>query len=393
MTLNKIYEPGEDSYLLQKYVDQYSKVDSVLDMGTGTGIQGLTASKYATNVLSVDVNPEAVKQTKTLIEIEKKKNIKILESDLFSKIPKQKFDLIIFNPPYLPKHKHVDNIALVSGKRGVDTTLKFMDNVNEYLTTNGKILLITSSLASQSLLDESIKTNLLEKKELEKIHVFFEDIILYELTKNELLKKIENMNIANSRVFAHGKRGLIIKAKKDKTVISIKTKKPGSKAFGNLEIEANTIQKLNKYNIGPKLISYENDMLIYEFVNGYFIEEYIKNNSKSNINIVIDKLFDQIFQMDKLGINKFEMHHPIKHILIENNNPVQIDFERARHTDQPKNVTQFCDFLISKDMTKLLANKKIKFDSDELINAAKDYKKDYNKKKLKKIKEIIFSSS
>ena len=133
MTLNKIYEPGEDSYLLQKYVDQYSKVDSVLDMGTGTGIQGLTASKYATNVLSVDVNPEAVKQTKTLIEIEKKKNIKILESDLFSKIPKQKFDLIIFNPPYLPKHKHVDNIALVSGKRGVDTTLKFMDNVNEYL--------------------------------------------------------------------------------------------------------------------------------------------------------------------------------------------------------------------------------------------------------------------
>ena len=180
MTLNKIYEPGEDSYLLQKYVDQYSKVDSVLDMGTGTGIQGLTASKYATNVLSVDVNPEAVKQTKTLIEIEKKKNIKILESDLFSKIPKQKFDLIIFNPPYLPKHKHVDNIALVSGKRGVDTTLKFMDNVNEYLTTNGKILLITSSLASQSLLDESIKTNLLEKKELEKIHVFFEDIILYE---------------------------------------------------------------------------------------------------------------------------------------------------------------------------------------------------------------------
>ncbi|MBT4857903.1 hypothetical protein HON49_01910 [archaeon] len=87
------------------------------------------------------------------------------------------------------------------------------------------------------------------------------------------------------------------------------------------------------------------------------------------------------------------MHHPVKHILIENKNPVQIDFERARHTDQPKNVTQFCDFLISKDMTKLLANKKIKFDSDELINAAKEYKKNYNKKKLKKIKEIIFSSS
>lgn len=387
-----IYEPGEDSYLLQKYVDQYSKVDSVLDMGTGTGIQGLTAAKYANQVISVDINPNAVKQAITLAQIEKSKNIKFIESDLFEKIPKQKFDLIAFNPPYLPKHKHVDDIALVSGKRGVDTTLKFLDSVNEYLATNGKILLITSSLASQSLLNQSIKTNLLQKKELEKIHVFFEDILLLELSKNDLLKKIEGMNIKDSRIFAHGKRGVIIKAKKNNKEISIKTKKPGSNAFGNLDIEANTIKKLNEYNIGPKLISYVDDMLMYEFVNGVFIEEFITINSKTKIKKVVEKIFDQLYQMDSLGINKFEMHHPIKHILIVNDNPVLIDFERARHTDQPKNVTQFCDFLISKDMAKLLQTKNIKFDSNELINAAKDYKKDYSKIKIKKIKEIIISS-
>ena len=34
-----IYEPREDSYLIQKYLENYAKVDLVLDMGTGSGIQ------------------------------------------------------------------------------------------------------------------------------------------------------------------------------------------------------------------------------------------------------------------------------------------------------------------------------------------------------------------
>ncbi|MEK6917169.1 MAG: 50S ribosomal protein L11 methyltransferase, partial [Nanoarchaeota archaeon] len=77
-----IYEPREDSYLLQKYVEMYSK-GSVLDMGTGSGIQAITASKKAKEVVAVDINPEAVKQTKLALEIEKIKNVKVLQSDLF----------------------------------------------------------------------------------------------------------------------------------------------------------------------------------------------------------------------------------------------------------------------------------------------------------------------
>ena len=40
-----VYEPREDSYLLQKYVEKYCKVDLVLDIGTGSGIQAITAAK------------------------------------------------------------------------------------------------------------------------------------------------------------------------------------------------------------------------------------------------------------------------------------------------------------------------------------------------------------
>ena len=92
--------------------------------------------------------------------------------------------------------------------------------------------------------------------------------------------------------------------------------------------------------------------------------------------------------MDELGINKFEMHHPLKHIIIEKNTPVLIDFERCRHTDDPKNVSQFCDFLISKTFNELLATKDILIKKENMIELAKNYKKNRNKKSF----ELILSS-
>ena len=54
-----IYEPREDSFLLQKYVKKYSK-GRVLDMGTGSGIQALTALEKTKCVVAVDINEETL---------------------------------------------------------------------------------------------------------------------------------------------------------------------------------------------------------------------------------------------------------------------------------------------------------------------------------------------
>ena len=88
-----IYAAREDSFLLAKYVNKFSK-GKVLDLGTGSGIQAEAALKHTKNVLAVDINKEAVNYVK-------KKGIKAKVGNLFSEIDK-KFDLIIFNPPYLP---------------------------------------------------------------------------------------------------------------------------------------------------------------------------------------------------------------------------------------------------------------------------------------------------
>jgi methylase of polypeptide subunit release factors len=84
-----IYQPAEDSFLLEKYVKKFSKNKSVLDVGSGCGIQAKAAIlSGAKSVLAIDINPESV-------DYIKKAGIHTIKSNLFSKV-KGKFDLIIF---------------------------------------------------------------------------------------------------------------------------------------------------------------------------------------------------------------------------------------------------------------------------------------------------------
>ena len=137
-----IYEAAEDSYLLEKFVRKYSKNKKVLDVGTGSAILALSAIKSgAFKVTTSDINEEAVKNAKKL-------GINAIHSNLFSNI-KDKFDLIVFNPPYLPYDKREDlesSISTTGGFKGNEKIIKFLKDVKAHLNPNGFVLLLISSL-------------------------------------------------------------------------------------------------------------------------------------------------------------------------------------------------------------------------------------------------------
>jgi release factor glutamine methyltransferase len=174
-----IYQPEQDSYLLEKEIKQYIKdLDNknikVLDMGSGSGIQAKACIKSGIKqVLAVDINPLAIKHLK-------KQKLRTQESNLFSKI-KGKFDLIIFNAPYLPEHENEKGWDTTAGKKGYEIITKFLKQSTKHLNKQGTILLLFSNLSKPNIIKKhATQLKYKYKKLSEKGMGFFEKLYVYE---------------------------------------------------------------------------------------------------------------------------------------------------------------------------------------------------------------------
>ena len=177
------------------------------------------------------------------------------------------------------------------------------------------------------------------------------------------------MKIENLKFFAKGKRSKVYFG-------FLKKKKVAVKISYRAGIESRWLRLLNKKNIGPRLIKSGKDKLIYEFVDGKRIGDCLKNK---NIKTIIKKVLKQCRILDKLKINKKELVNPYKHILVDKNKVVMIDFERCHKVEKGKNVTQFCEYLMR---NKIIERKK-------LIPLLKKYKEKHDEKTFKKILKVI----
>lgn len=140
-----VYAPQEDSYLFVELVSHYCKNGmKLLDMGCGSGVIGISAALKGCDVTSVDLNPSALELTKKNAEANKVA-VKTVFSDLFSNVDGL-FDLIVFNPPYLPTGD-ANSRQWVGGLKGNELTLKFFRQAKAHLEPNGFMLVMISSLS------------------------------------------------------------------------------------------------------------------------------------------------------------------------------------------------------------------------------------------------------
>lgn len=193
------------------------------------------------------------------------------------------------------------------------------------------------------------------------------------------------------QIYKKGKRGLVYFSRYRNKRIIIKIKNPESRAENRIENEFRFLKIMNKKNIGPNVLFFKNGKLGMEFVDGiYFLDFIEKENNKNIILKMIKTLYDQLYQLDKLKINKEEMSHPHKHIIVtEHNKPVLIDFERAHYIAKPANVTQFSVFLVSDFVSELLKEKSIKINRQDMIESCKIYKNNINGNNLSRITKLI----
>lgn len=182
-----VYEPSDDSFLLADNLD-INLGDKVLEIGTGSGIIAMHASKVADEVIATDINFNAIELAEKNFKNNNIDNIKLLFGDLFEPLKSeseenQKFDLIVFNTPYLPTEECEileDNLNYafdggIDGRKVID---RFLNEVKDYLNNGGRVQLVQSSLSNveQTLLKLEELGFLVEITSSERF--FFEEIVL-----------------------------------------------------------------------------------------------------------------------------------------------------------------------------------------------------------------------
>ena len=156
--------------LVEVALEKVNIKSRVLDLCTGSGAIAISIAKScACKVVASDISEEAIKIAKQNAE---KNGVKIRfkKSDLFSNLGREKFDIIISNPPYIPSSdidgledevkNHDPLIALDGGETGLDFYDRIIKDAPQKLSKNGMIFLevgINQSKDVKNLLQKNFK--------------------------------------------------------------------------------------------------------------------------------------------------------------------------------------------------------------------------------------------
>ena len=178
-----VYQPAEDSALLARAaVDAVSATDRTLEVGTGSGwVAERVAAETTAEVVAADLNPHACRQARErarALEIEGNTGFDVVAADLVSPFADAAFDVVLFNPPYLPTDPDNEwddwmERALSGGESGRAVIDPFLDTVGRVLSPDGVVLLLVSSLAGyEAVLDRARARGFSAEKAVEESYPF-----------------------------------------------------------------------------------------------------------------------------------------------------------------------------------------------------------------------------
>ncbi len=189
----QVYEPAEDTFLLLDAV-HVEKNDSVFEIGTGTGIIALSCAQKGAKVVCSDINPYAI----SLVEKNIMQNKDVLNGAIEARLGNlynvlasdEQFDILLFNPPYLPTglDERLDNggwfdISVDGGQTGLEITKVFLKGISKHLRPNGKGYFVFSTQSDKTILTRYIDTYRLHTKVISSLSFENETLEIHMITK------------------------------------------------------------------------------------------------------------------------------------------------------------------------------------------------------------------
>jgi len=171
-----LYIPSDDSIFLANIVNQYHGV-SALEMGTSGGFILRGLSKNFSIVVGTDIDFYSLK-----LILKMSRNERVICCDAATALRNIKFDMIVFNPPYLPNTNNYVDKTVDGGPTGIELSIHFLISAIGKLTSNGKILMLVSSLSDTEKLNRFIEKNNFMMKKIAQEDLFYETLKIIELS-------------------------------------------------------------------------------------------------------------------------------------------------------------------------------------------------------------------
>lgn len=140
---------------------------AVLDMGTGSGVGAIAAARRGARVVAVDISPEAVRCARINALLNRvEDSVEVRCGDLFEPVQGERFDLVLFNPPF---YAGTPRALWEHAWRSEDVLDRFARELPAVLSPSGRALLIVSSTTvglNEVLARRPLRSQLLWKRDM-----------------------------------------------------------------------------------------------------------------------------------------------------------------------------------------------------------------------------------
>lgn len=153
-----------------------------LELGCGSGIVSLYASKKGAKVTATDINSIALSYLQKAAD-KNQLSLEVLHSDLFENLQEHHFDCIFINPPYYPrKAKNSKEQAWFCGEN-FEYFNRLFTQLPPYISDETQVLMILSEDCALDTIKQSAKKNNLELHQIHEKKVFAEVSFIFKIRK------------------------------------------------------------------------------------------------------------------------------------------------------------------------------------------------------------------